>query len=163
MGTTYHEDRTETAYANMRVTRLGEESHNRTCGYWYTVTCGAMAFTAFRSRRALDMWMRRCNLQFEGLESNLDNAGDSVKIQNGFTHVCHWRSTTMPAGEPVPVMSNGEYVQGVRAVEDGYVTIHFPNPNCPDKIVLDYRATDAALGQAWNQADPFSRKEGAPV
>jgi hypothetical protein len=44
-------------YGNLYVASLTREMHERTCGYWYTVTNGATAHTAFRTRAELDDWL----------------------------------------------------------------------------------------------------------
>ena len=44
-------------FDNLHVTALNREMYERTVGYWYTVTCGATAHTAFRTREELDQWL----------------------------------------------------------------------------------------------------------
>lgn len=46
-----------TEYGNMTAASLSPEMHERTVGYWYTVTAGAVAHTAFRTRGELEWWL----------------------------------------------------------------------------------------------------------
>ena len=57
---------TTTSAADLRATALTLGQHGRTCGYWYTVTSGATAHTAFAARAGLDRWLRERNLTLAG-------------------------------------------------------------------------------------------------
>jgi hypothetical protein len=53
------------SFENLRATSLNPEQHERTCGYWYTVTNGAMAHTAFATRAGLNRWLQERGLSLK--------------------------------------------------------------------------------------------------
>src|SRR5438445_296985 len=53
-------------YSELYACALTQEQHERTCGYWFTVTNGAMAHTAFATRAGLDRWLAERGLALEG-------------------------------------------------------------------------------------------------
>ena len=59
-------------YDKLYATTLTREQHERTCGYWFTVTNGATAHTAFATRAGLDRWLAERGLS---LENELPEAG----------------------------------------------------------------------------------------
>lgn len=101
----YKTDRVQRTYGNLCVCRLTAEQREKTCGYWYTVTDNAMALTAFRSRKALDLWMQERHLEFvPGEDHRLEDGYEGwaiAHIRNAYTDICHRTSATMPpTGQP---------------------------------------------------------------
>ena len=52
-------------YSNLHAFALTREEHEHTAGYWFTVTNGAIAHTAFRTRPELDRWLYERGLSLE--------------------------------------------------------------------------------------------------
>lgn len=135
-------------YGSLRVASLNPEQHERTCGYWYTVTSGAMAHTAFATREGLDQWLRERNLS---LRNDLPARGEwGVSAIVG----TYRRRSTMDvdefeAIEPIiatPVMSNGAYTLGLITEDsDGVRTVHYLNPNVRSRLVFDHARTREAM------------------
>lgn len=128
-------------YTNLYVTALAPQFSAeglRRNHYWYTVTIGgATNHTAFRTFDGLERF-----LQLTGLECEIPTfqSGQTVKIKGAYRVVSHMNGSNVPTdGYQIPVLTNGEYVQGCKVIgTDGVHEIHTTNPNAPDKIVLDY-------------------------
>ena len=52
-------------YDKLYATSLTPEFHEKTAGYWFTVTNGATAHTAFATRKGLDRWLYERGLKLE--------------------------------------------------------------------------------------------------
>ena len=137
------------------------ESRERTCGYWFTVTSGAMAHTAFATRAGLDRWLAERGLR---LETGLPDAGIS-----GFTPVIGEYRTEMHGqwlgddyrdgmGEggfyslrPVlatAALSNGRWTLALITEDvDGIRTVHTLNPNVKTRVEFARPRTDVLMGQ----------------
>ena len=147
-------------YDKLYATSLTPEFHEQTCGYWFTVTNGATAHTAFANRAGLDRWLRERGLS---LENELPDAGTfgTSRIIGGYRTASHGEivsddpSFSMSEGDfstiqPIAVtaaMSNGEYTLALITEEDGMRTIHTLNPNVKTRVVYDRRNTAAWLAQ----------------
>jgi hypothetical protein len=127
--------------------------HERTCGYWFTVTNGAMAHTAFATRAGLDRWLAERGL---ALESELPEAGTSgfARIVGAYREAVHGerRGEDYDLGpgdfyslHPVlmtAVQSNGDYTLALvtEEEEDGIRTVHTLNPNVRTRPVFDRKS-----------------------
>jgi len=114
------------------------------CGYYYIVTYGAQAHTAFRTRKALKKWMFDRGLKIGTRRNWLRR---SVSIVGGYTNVCVMDNTadfTKTYGHLrlIPHLENGSYSIGY--VDDITHTIYFQNPNT-DRIIFDHQATEKQL------------------
>jgi hypothetical protein len=104
--------------------------------YWYKVTTGATNHIAFRTFDGLERF-----LQLTGLECEIPafQSGQTVVVNGTYRRVSHMKRSDMPNGHQIPVLTNGEFVQGCKIIgADGIHEIHTTNPNATDKIVLDY-------------------------
>jgi hypothetical protein len=142
-------------YDKLFATSLTSEQHERTCNYWFTVTNGATAHTAFETRAGLDRWMSERGLT---LENELPPVGTwgSVRVLYGYREVTHGEfvsdnpADSMSADDfyalrPVAataVMSNGAYTLALITEEaSGVRTVHTCNPNVRDRVIFDRRRT----------------------
>lgn len=130
---------------DLRATALTPEQHERTCGYWYTVTSGATAHVAFFTRAGLDRWLWERNLQ---LQNQLPDQGQwgSTPIVGSYRE----RSYLDDADEfemvrPVLAtakLSNGDYTLALIDEDaDGVRTVHYLNPNVKSRLVFEHRRT----------------------
>lgn len=127
-------------HENLTVSRLTEEQHRRTCGYWYTVHNGAMPHTAFATRAGLDRWMRERGLSLSG---SLDEVPSWCRINGAYrtnSHLHDADSFEQLDGERSRTLSNGDYVVAIITLDgDGLRTVHTLNPNVRSRKVYDYR------------------------
>jgi hypothetical protein len=132
-------------YDNLHLCVLNREQHERTCGYWYTVTDGySTSHTAFRTRYALGKWLEKCGL---ALTVQLTDAGvfSCQPIAGAYRTEMHYTEDELAAWDallPVAItreMSNGDYTEGrVTLDADGIRTVHVLNPNRV-RVVHDYQ------------------------
>lgn len=123
---------------------LTPEHRARTCSYWYTVTDGSTAHTAFRTRAALMRWLDRRGL---GLTVALPDEGvpSSQRLAGSFRTAMHGDAVEFALldGESGREMSNGRYPLAVFTKDaDGIVMVHTLNPNC-ERIEFDDRSSRA--------------------
>jgi hypothetical protein len=158
------------SYRQLYAASLTPDFHEQTCGYWFTVTCGAVAHTAFATRAGLDRWLAERGL---ALEHDIPDYSDPDVVpsrdnwREGFTRITSEYRTVMhgefspaeddpyrmtegdwPPPNPVlatAVMSNGQYTLALITEEDGVRTVHTLNPNVKTRVVFDRRATDALM------------------
>lgn len=133
-------------YDNLRATSLTREMHERTCGYWFTVTSGATAHTAFRTRAELDTWLAERGLTLAPLgwawetESGrhvslpLQDAGkfSTVAITGSYRASMDRDAERFNAIAPLletRVMDNGEWTPAKITEADGVRTVHYMNVN----------------------------------
>lgn len=125
---------------NLHACRLNRESHLRTCGYWYTVTSGATAHTAFTTRAGLDRWLLERGLRLTG---PLDAEPSHCAIAGEYRTESHLGDADVfpeLVGDHTRTLSNGDYVVAVITTdEDGVRTVHTLNPNVRDRRTFDYR------------------------
>jgi hypothetical protein len=141
-------------YASLWATSLTPEFHEKTCGYWFIVTNGAAAHTAFATRAGLDRWISERGL---ALKDELADAGtvSNARITGTYRTVMHgefspseddpYRMTEgdWPPPDPVlatAVMSNGQYTLGLITEDDGVRTVHTLNPNVRTRLIFDRQA-----------------------
>lgn len=132
-------------YSSLHATALTPEMHERTCGYWYTVTNGAMAHTAFATRAGLDRWLRERNLKLAVELPSEHGLWGTTRIVGGYRERSHMIEAEFYAVDPVvitPVLSNGDYTLGLIDEDaNGLRTVHHLNPNVRTRLVFDYKRT----------------------
>ena len=147
-------------YASLHATTLTPEQHEHTCGYWFVVTNGAMAHTAFATRGGLDRWLIERGLS---LESELPEAGTwgTTRITGSYRTESHgefsatednpYRMVEDDAWHQIDAvmataeMSNGDYTMALITEDDGVRTVHTLNPNVRTRVVYDRKNTAAWL------------------
>lgn len=133
-------------HSNFWLCSLTEDQHSRTCGYWWTLTKGGIAHTAFRTEYALREFFNRIRVTLPELVQRGEWASWSVP---GEYRTCMHIELTREQFEQIPgsrfrAMSNGQYTEGIAETGgDGIVTIHTMNPNCKDRKVFDYWESSA--------------------
>lgn len=146
------------SYSNLCAASLTAGQHERTCGYWFTVTSGALAHTAFATRAGLDHWLAERAL---ALEKALPEAGT-----HGFTRIIgEYRTASwgefldddprlgMGPGafyslHPIAAtaeMDNANYTLALITEEDGVRVINFLNCNVRSRVIFDRRNTQRWL------------------
>ena len=101
----------KTKYDNLGITSLTPEQKSRTCGYWYTVTNGGTAHTAFQTKDAALSWLRSLNLTIneelakEGQFQHQKITGSYIKALI-MTDADGWDA--LP-GIPTVALENGQY------------------------------------------------------
>lgn len=136
-----------TESSDLRAHALTPEQHEQTCGYWYTVTNGALAHTAFATRDGLDRWLRERNLKlFAGFGTG---EWSTVRIHGTYRQQYHMSTDEFDAIRPVvatAAMSNGDYTLAL-IDEDalGIRTVHTLNPNVKSRLVFDYQSTRKSM------------------
>lgn len=143
-------------YDKLYATSLDPEQHERTCGYWFTVTNGATAHTAFATRAGLDRWMSERGLS---LENDLPEAGTwgTTRVLGTYRTESHGEFSPtednpyrMVEGDNwdslQPIMStatlsNGDYTLALITEETGVRTVHTLNPNVKTRVVYDRKET----------------------
>jgi hypothetical protein len=141
-------------YNKLYATSLTQEFHERTCGYWFTVTNGSTAHTAFATRAGLDRWLSERGLSLEG---ELPEAGWSgiSRIIGEYREESHGEFLTddyrdgMGEGDfytlhPIIAtaeLSNGDYTLALITEENGVRTVHTLNPNVKTRVKFDRRRT----------------------
>ncbi|MFE5290182.1 hypothetical protein ACFRAQ_34885 [Nocardia sp. NPDC056611] len=120
-------------YGSLSVCSLTPEQHERTCGYWYTVTCGAMAHTAFRSVEELREWLDSHGLKLVNPLPEERGVHSWGPIEGRYRSAMYMDIAQFMAVDPllmIPQMSNGRYTLGkITEDEDGVRTVHYLNPN----------------------------------
>jgi len=136
-------------YNDLTGTLLSSEARERTAGfYWYTVTNGATAHTAFRTREELLDWADKRGLTFpEGVPEPNPAAeyGTPVAIVGGYCTASHRDVAAfddLAADMLTPVLDNGGYTLGKVTIEDGTHTVHFLNVNDRGSVFPWGRDTD---------------------
>lgn len=143
-------------YARMQVTALTPEWHEKTCNYWYTVTNGAMAHTAFTTKAGLMRWLAERGLRLDGElpqtrgeYATMRVIGEYYATSHGNRHPDETEFTILPMVEdaawreikPVVItaaMSNGRYTLAlVTEDKNGVRTVHTLNPNVKDRIEVN--------------------------
>ena len=145
-------------YDQLYATSLTREFHEQTCGYWFTVTNGSTAHTAFTTRAGLDRWLTERGLS---LENDLPEAGTwgTTRVLGTYRTVSHGEFVSddprdgMGEGDwdslrPImatATLSNGDYTEARITEEDGVRTVHTLNPNVKTRVVYDRKNTAAWL------------------
>ena len=134
-------------YSNLSVCALNAEQHAKTCGYWYTVSGGVYAHTAFATRRGLERWLEERGLtceiptavQPEDYGKGLTNYAVIVGTYRRHSHMSYDEFYALPAPLRTKVLDNGDYTLGLITKDaDGIRTVHHMNCNCHDRIEYEY-------------------------
>jgi hypothetical protein len=148
------------SYDKLHATSLTSEQHERTCGYWFTVTSGATAHTAFATRAGLDRWLSERGLSLAG---ELPDAGTwgTTRVTGEYRTASHgafspaednpyrmvaddeWGALSPMAA--TADLSNGRYTLALITEQDGIRTVHTLNPNVKTRVEFDRRNTAAWL------------------
>jgi hypothetical protein len=137
-------------HSNFWVCRLTPEQHARTCNYWYTVTSGSMAHTAFTHRHHLDAWLSMLGLSLDGPLS--DSEWQCVRAVGSYrTKMCYSAEDVAAfhaaTGVETRWMSNAQYTLAkIVTDDDGIKTVWYLNPNVKDRPVYDYPESRQLVG-----------------
>jgi len=143
-----------TKYGNLYATSLSPEWHEKTAAYWYTVTSGATAHTAFATRKGLDRWLEERGLTLESELPETRGTPGMTRILGEYYEMSHgefagtednpyrmvaddaWyqiRPTVITAA-----MSNGNYTLALITEDDDRTrTVHTLNPGVKDRIQVE--------------------------
>ena len=134
-------------YTNLHVVRVDREGRSRTCGYWYLVTSNNTSHCAFRTRRALDLWMRERGLSLSG---PLDEPHAHCSILGEYSRVYdspeHFATLE---GTPIISLSNGDYGPGLITSSNGHKTEHVEHGN--GRRIYDYRKAQSEIWQDYEE------------
>ena len=138
-------------HSNLWIASLDLAHHLRTCGYWFTVTKGAAAHTAFKTREGLILWLHERGLKLCDPLPAIRVPG-SLHIKGQYRTECHFtvnEVTAWYALRPViesRTLSNGDYVEAkITEDADGIRTVHTLNPNIRSRHVFDYHESDKMM------------------
>lgn len=138
-------------FTRLRATSLSQEAHEGTCGYWFTITAGAIAHTAFKTRGEMDTWLAERGLRLEPLgwrfdegrhvDCPLQDAGttSTVAIVGGYHRVSHRDVAAFDALEPIlttRVMDNAEMTLAKVTEAEGVRSIHHMNVNYRERKAI---------------------------
>jgi hypothetical protein len=146
-------------YDKLFAHSLTPEAHERTCGYWFTVTSGAMAHTAFATRAGLDRWLSERGLS---LENELPAAGSpgTTRIIGEYRDETHGEFLSddfrdgMGEGDFYslrPILATATWSNGritlalITEDADGIRTVHTLNPNVKTRVEFDSPRTDKLM------------------
>lgn len=140
-------------YDNLMVTALNAEQHAQTCGYWYTVTNGAQAHTAFATRQGLERWLSE-----RGLSCEIPTAVKVCDYGKGLRNSARINGKysrrlisslddfyALPAIVETKNVDNGDYTDSRIVQEDGYRVEYIVNCNTKGRRVYDYRTARAEM------------------
>lgn len=127
----------EQKHRSLWLCGLDQDMHEKTCGYWYTLTSyGGTPVTAFRTYAGLCRYFRHHKL---ALPDNVPAQGVyfSARIEGEAIDVMHLSTESFAAidGRDTWRMNNGSYTP---AKIDSTGKVHYMNPNCKQPI-LDWR------------------------
>lgn len=135
-------------YTKLFLTCLNDEAHQKTCGYWYTVTHdAAYPHTAFATREGLLAWLNRFGLHLtQAMPAHGSIGFQSIAGAYRTASHCSYDAFYSLAGEHIRTMSNGRYTLGIITKDDdGLYTLHTLNPNMHYRPEYDH-AESRALG-----------------
>ena len=133
---------------------LTPEQKARGCGDWYTVTQGAMAHTAFRTKAALLAWLDDCGLKLTADLPEALGTHSYQEIEGQYhqkMHMDYSEFYALPAIKEIRCMSNGDWTMGRITETDGIRTIHTLNPNCRHRPIFDWRVSQALEDSGNNE------------
>ncbi|MEB3023055.1 MULTISPECIES: hypothetical protein [Mycolicibacter] len=117
----------------MYVTALSPEMHERTCGYWYTVTNRAVAHTAFRTAEELYQWLAERGLELASPLPDLGEGGASIPVIGRYRSVMDRDWHRFDQLDPIlvtEVTDNAERTPAKITQDcDGVRVVHFMNVN----------------------------------
>ncbi len=119
-------------FDDLHAAALDQEQHDRTVGYWYTVRCGALAHTAFRTQEELHQWLSERGLALATvLPAAIGESATSTvigKYRSNMDRDLDRFNAVVPILETT-VWDNGELVPAKITEEDGIRTVHYMNVN----------------------------------
>lgn len=126
-------------YSAFWLTCLDPEWHERTCGYWYTVTSGAQSHTAFATAEELMQWLNERGLRLTDSLPEECGTYKAIRVEGTYKRASYMDVETFEAIVPlltVAEMSNAQYTLGKVTEEQGVRTVHYLNPNVKERIVF---------------------------
>lgn len=125
---------------HLRLCCLDRDQHDRTCGYWYTVTTfGGTPHTAFRTREALTAWLANRGLTLSQDLPEERGTWQSQPITGEYFECYVSTAGDMPRGRKILKLSNAEYTVAALSEHEGRVAVSVINVNSP-RPVFDYNA-----------------------
>jgi hypothetical protein len=127
-----------TKYGDFFILHIADKSKPPIgCGYYYIVTHGAYSHTAFRTKRALKVWLKQTGLKIGKrtynrcvyLTGNYIRDNEMIDTKEFFNKYGHL--------EPFYALDNGDYSIGFIEHSPEGNTLHIQNPNT-DRPILDY-------------------------
>lgn len=108
---------------SLRLACLTQAQHAQTCGYWFTLQRNCTAFTAFRTRAALDGWVSHRGLEIVG---SLPQPGEfaSLRLAGEFVARRHASPATLPEGPVFPFLLCARWWPGRLTTEAGRRVVH---------------------------------------
>lgn len=119
-------------FDSLYVVSLTAEQRINTADYWYTVRCGALAHTAFRSSDELEEWLAERGLS---LSSPLPELGEPafIPVIGRYRSVMDRDRDRFEALDPILVTEVTDNARRTPAKitedDDGVRTVHFMNVN----------------------------------
>lgn len=122
---------------------LTAEQRAKTCSYWYTLTSGSTAYTAFRTREALEFFLEIHQLKLrDPLPAKLGEHA-YIPVEGETRTIMHREMEDMPTeGRRILHMSNGDHTLGLVTEDEKGPVVHYLNPNA-DRLVFDHAAARA--------------------
>lgn len=132
-------------YDRLHLCCLDADSRGAGRPYWYIVTNGTTAHTAFRTREALLLWLgqRGLSLSTPLPPDRTFGGGDIIGEYTRALVMCDAPDWLCVSGEEYPEMDNGEYTLAKWDAEAK--TLSVVNCNCRWRTVLPHRETELAL------------------
>jgi len=140
-------------YHRLWLACLDQEGHDRTVGYWYTITtASATAHTAFRQRSSLLRWVEERGLSIIG-ELPAHGVHQVHRIEGTYRTALHADRTEFDAttigGIRTRTLGNGDWTLAIITTDpDGDRTVHTLACSVPepDRPVFDRLESEAMLG-----------------
>ena len=122
----------------LTLTCLTAEQRDKTCSYWYTLQSRMTAYTAFRSRAALQFFLDLHQLKLKQPLPDELGTHAFIDVEGQTREMMHGEMDTLPEmGRRVLKMSNGSYTVGIVEEDDEGTIIHFVGPN-GSRITFDH-------------------------
>jgi hypothetical protein len=127
------------------------------CGYYYIVTKGAMSHTAFRTKRALKIWLKDSGLTLGKRTWTKTSIILNGEYRRQYSFLGHFEFIKEYGHlESMFVLDNGDWVIGfIEKTEEGRIW-HLQNPNA-QRVPFDYQAVNHFLekgGQYYKWLKP---------
>lgn len=134
-------------YSDFWLDCLDPEFHRQTCGYWYTITSGSMAHTAFVTSKDLMAWLEKRGLRLSDELPTERGTYKSIYIEGTYRRASYMNVGAFRAVVPllkIAELENARYTLGkVTQDADGFRTVHYLNINVSQRIEFLYE--DARL------------------
>ena len=129
-------------YTNFWLACLDPEFHERHQGYWYTITSGSFAHTAFHTKGALMQWLDERGLKLPEPLPPKRGVYKSMRIEGEYRVASYLSIEVFMKINPVlkiAQLDNGRYTLGKVTEENGVRTIHHLNCNIKRRIEFPYK------------------------